>query len=142
MFNYPVKLKRDTQGAYLVTCRDLAEMLSEGNTQEQASCGVLENLVTTIANYIEHRRPVPIASAPEKNEWVIVLPVLVAAKAALWNTMIESGTRKTDLARLLGVHLPQVDRLINVQHSSKIESVEYALSQLGRKLLLQVSRDK
>jgi antitoxin HicB len=141
MFNYPVKLKRDMQGAYLVMCRDLPEMLSEGNTQEQALLKVVDKLVTTIAKYIERRRPVPAASVPEKSEWVIVLPVLVVAKTALWNTMIESGTRKTDLARLLRVHLPQVDRLINVQHSSKIESVEFALSQLGRKLTLQVSRE-
>ncbi|XAV88434.1 MAG: type II toxin-antitoxin system HicB family antitoxin [Candidatus Symbiodolus clandestinus] len=140
MFNYPVKLQRDTQGAYLVTCRDLPDTVSGGNTQEQALEKVVSSLVKTVADYIEHRRPVPLASIPEKNEHVITLPILVVAKTALWNAMVETGTRKTDLARLLGVHLPQVDRLLNVKHSSKIESIESALQRLGRKLRLQVSR--
>ncbi|MEW9889543.1 MAG: type II toxin-antitoxin system HicB family antitoxin [Candidatus Symbiodolus clandestinus] len=76
MFNYPVKLQRDTQGAYLVTCRDLPDTVSGGNTQEQALEKVVSSLVKTVADYIEHRRPVPLASTPEKNEHVITLPIL------------------------------------------------------------------
>lgn len=142
MFNYSVKLERGRPGGYLVTCRDLPEMISNGNTQEHALLKVADSIIKTIANYIEGRRPVPVASVPEKNERPVILPVLITAKTALWNTMIETGTRRIDLARLLGVHLPQVGRLINVQHSSKIESIETALSHLGRKLNVQVIREK
>lgn len=142
MFNYPVKLKRDKRVAYLVTCRDLPEMVSNGNSEEQALTKATEQLVNTIASYVEKRRPIPHASVAEKNESIVRLPILIVAKSVLWNTMIETGTRKIDLARLLGAHLPQVDRLIDLKHSSKIETVELAISKLGRSLELSLNRSK
>jgi antitoxin HicB len=55
-------------------------------------------------------------------------------KAALYNAMIETGTRKADL----GVNAPQVDRLFDVEHSSKVEKVELALAQLERKASVKI----
>ncbi|WP_368639511.1 hypothetical protein ABRZ04_10880 [Castellaniella ginsengisoli] len=52
----------------------------------------------------------------------------------LASEMVRQGIRKADLARALGIHPPQVDRLLDLGHASKIESVEAALSVLGRRL--------
>jgi len=52
-------------------------------------------------------------------------------KAALHNTMIAIGTRKADLARALGMKGAQVDRLLDVFYSSKVETIELALRQLN-----------
>ncbi|WP_254444075.1 hypothetical protein [Klebsiella oxytoca] len=89
---------------------------------------------------IEERRPIPEASQPEEGEYIITLPVLVVMKAALHNAMIASGTRKADLARALGMKGPQIDRLLDVAHSSKVETVELALRQLNREVQLTVSK--
>lgn len=48
--------------------------------------------------------------------------------------MVEQGVGKAELARKLGVNLPQVDRLVDFLHNSKIESVEHALELLGRRI--------
>ena len=66
------------------------------------------------------------------------LPALVAAKVALWNAMQEQGMRKADLARLLNVKPPQVDRLVDFLHSSKIEQLEAALGALGKRIGITV----
>lgn len=84
------------------------------------------------------RRPIPVASAPQADEHIISVPVLVTMKAALYNAMIQTGTRKADLARRLGVNAPQVDRLLDVEHSSKVEKVGLALAQLGRKVSVEI----
>ncbi|WP_377516966.1 helix-turn-helix domain-containing protein [Microbulbifer taiwanensis] len=60
------------------------------------------------------------------------------AKVALWNAMQERGMRKADLARKLGVKPPQVDRLVDFLHSSKIEQVENALQTLGKKIWITI----
>ncbi|MNW20292.1 Antitoxin HicB [compost metagenome] len=52
--------------------------------------------------------------------------------------MIQQGIRKTELARRLGVHNPQVDRLLDLTHSSKLEAVEAAFRELGRRLDISV----
>ncbi|WP_277759582.1 hypothetical protein [Pseudomonas sp. A34-9] len=41
---------------------------------------------------------------------------------------------KAELARRLDVQRPQVDRLVDFLHHSKIANVERALQQLGRRL--------
>ena len=134
MFNYAVKLTHDAEtGDYEVSCRDLPLLHSVGDTVEEALLEAEDGIITAISLEMDMRRPVPVATAPQDGEYVVIVPVLVAMKAALYNAMIETGTRKADLARRLGVNAPQVDRLLDVEHSSKVEKVELALAQLGRK---------
>ena len=57
----------------------------------------------------------------------------------LWNEMYAQKLRKADLARLLNVHTPQVDRLFDLKHSSKIEFVEAAAKVLGKKLTVSLA---
>ncbi|AYA41486.1 hypothetical protein HZS38_14115 [Xenorhabdus nematophila] len=59
-------------------------------------------------------------------------------KAALHNAMIETGTRKSELARKMGQKPTQIDRLLDVEHSSKVETVELALHQLNRNVGVSV----
>jgi antitoxin HicB len=42
--------------------------------------------------------------------------------------------RKADLARLLGVHMPQVDRLLDLRHRSKLEQADAALNAVGYRI--------
>ena len=52
--------------------------------------------------------------------------------------MIKQKVTKTELARRLGVNRPQVDRLVDLLHRSKIEQVEHALRVLGQRIELTV----
>ncbi|MGF7164631.1 antitoxin HicB [Pantoea sp. AN62] len=113
-------------------------MHSVGDTIDGALLEAEDGIVTAISLEMDMRRPIPSASEPQPGEYVVYLPVLVAMKAALYNAMIETGTRKADLARRLGVNGPQVDRLLDVEHSSKVEKVELALAQLGRKAQIEI----
>lgn len=140
MFNYPAKLELDeATGQYVVSCRDLPLMNSVGDSVDSALLESVDGIVTAIAIEIEERRPVPYASAPIAGEHVVTIPVLVTMKAALHNAMIETGTRKAELARRLGQKGPQIDRLLDVEHSSKVETIELALRQLNRDVNISIS---
>lgn len=142
MFNYAVKLQYDEDtGAYIVSCRDLPLMNSVGYSIDEALLEAVDGIVTALSIEIGERRPIPVASAPVKGEHSVILPVLVVMKAALHNAMIETGTRKADLARKLGQKAPQIDRLLDVEHSSKVETVELALHHLNRRVELNIARD-
>lgn len=141
MTNYAVRLDLDdATGAYVVSCRDLPLMNSVGYSVDEALLEAVDGIVTALSIEIDERRPIPMATSPEEGEYVVSLPVLVAMKAALHNAMIETGTRKADLARRLGQKGPQIDRLLDVEHSSKVETVELALHQLQRRVEVNVSR--
>lgn len=141
MFNYAVKLEHDSDtGAWIVSCRDLPLLNSVGDSVNEALLEAVDAAIMALSIEIEERRPIPEASQPEEGEYIITLPVLVVMKAALHNAMIASGTRKADLARALGMKGPQIDRLLDVAHSSKVETVELALRQLNREVQLTVSK--
>ncbi|HMV40413.1 type II toxin-antitoxin system HicB family antitoxin [Plasticicumulans sp.] len=139
MLAYALNVVPDTVG-FMSTCRDLPEFVGVGDSIEDALRLAVEGLETTIGIYIDERRPVPMPSAPEPGEHAVYVPALTAAKALLSNAMIETGWRKADLVRALGVHPPQVDRLLDVNHHSKLDQIEAALLALGRRLVVEVQR--
>jgi antitoxin HicB len=140
MYIYPVSLTHDTvTHSWMASCRDLPLMHSVGDSIENALSEAAFGLVTAIAIEVDERRPIPTGSAAQKDEYAVSVPVLVAMKAALHNAMIETGTRKAELARKLEQKPPQIDRLLDVEHSSRIETVELALRKLNRSVSLTIT---
>ncbi|NHZ98060.1 type II toxin-antitoxin system HicB family antitoxin [Massilia sp. CCM 8734] len=134
MLNYPITLTRDTNGTLLVGFPDFPEAHSVGDDKEDALINAVEALEVALSIYFDERRPIPLPSAADAGDAVVSLPALETAKVLLWNEMYAQKLRKADLARLLNVHTPQVDRLFDLNHSSKIEFVEQAAKALGKKL--------
>lgn len=64
---------------------------------------------------------------------------LEAVKAGVYQAMIEQGLRKADLARRLGWHAPQVDRLFDLRHASRLDQLEAAAHALGRHIEVRVA---
>ncbi len=44
---------------------------------------------------------------------------------------------KAELARRLNCHLPQVDRLLDLMHSSRLDQLEAAFHALGKQLSIE-----
>jgi antitoxin HicB len=55
--------------------------------------------------------------------------------------MRKQGVRKAELARRLRWHGPQVDRLFDFRHASRLDQIEAAFSALGAKLDVDVTMD-
>ena len=54
--------------------------------------------------------------------------------------MRDQGVGRAELARRLRWHLPQVVRVLDLRHASKMEQVETALAALGLRLIVDVAR--
>ena len=137
MFSYAVKVHAEA-GSFWSSCRDIPEAHSAGDTVEELLANAVEGLELALTIYVDQSRPIPLPSAPVEGERVVHLPTLVAAKVSLWNAMREADMRKADLARLLNSSQTNVDRLVDFEHSSKIEQVEAALAALGKRLAVSV----
>lgn len=134
---YPVKLTR-ADGVVMVTCPDLPEFSSVGDTDDEALREAVDGLETTLQMYMQDRRDIPTPSERKRGQRLVDLPPLAVAKLGLYRAMQARQLRKADLARLLGVHLPQVDRLLDLRHSSKLEQVDAALNAVGYRIELAV----
>ena len=62
------------------------------------------------------------------------MPTLTAVKVILYQGMRDDGVGKAELARRLGWHLPQVDRVLDIQHRSRMDQMDAALGVIDRQL--------
>ncbi|TWC27689.1 MULTISPECIES: type II toxin-antitoxin system HicB family antitoxin [unclassified Pseudomonas] len=136
MYDYAIRFERDDTPGLAVFCRDLPQFHSYGDDEQHAVSEAVDGIETTLSIYVDERRAIPAASAPDADELVVHLPAVTVAKIVLWNAMMERDMRKADLCRLLGVHQAQGDRLVDFLHTSKMEQLEAALHTLNVKLRL------
>jgi antitoxin HicB len=130
MLSYPVTIERE-KGQVLVDFPDFPEAHTYGDDLDEALVRASDALATIMEAYIRDRQRIPKPSRVPRARRV-QLPALIAAKVELYQAMLDSGMTKTELARRLNWHLPQVDRLFDVHHGSKLEQIEAAAFALGK----------
>lgn len=139
-FAYPATVTKDEASFYLVTFPDVPEAGTDDPDRATALAEAVDALACALEGYIEARRPLPAPSPLQEGQALVVLPPLMAAKAALYLAMVESGTSNVTLARQLGTAENAVRRLLNLRHRSHIGEVDRALAALGRRLVVAVER--
>jgi antitoxin HicB len=135
-FIYPAKIEADEDGFFLVTFKDLPFAVTDGKTHQEAMNAATDCLEEAIAMCIDDGLLVPFPSKQCKDEIGIVLPTLMAAKAALYITIKKKGLTKASFARLLNVNEKESRRLLDPHHKTKIPRINEALSALGNKLVI------
>ena len=135
MLTYPIALE-DDDGTLLATSPDFPELTTFGIDREDALGRAADALEEAIAARIHDGRDIP---SPSRGRQVAVLPTLTAVKVMLYQGMREQGIGKAELARRLGWHLPQVDRILDVRHNSRMDQVDAAMGAIGRHLHVKVS---
>ena len=138
MFNYPVTLTPDGD-TVLVTFADVPEAITFGTSVEDALAQAADALETGLSFYVDARKALPPASAPQPGQATVRPSALECAKLGVYQAMVDQGMRKSELARRLGWHMPQVDRLFDLRHASKIDQIEAAAHVLGKHLEITVS---
>ena len=130
MIAYPILLE-DDDGTVLVTSPDFPELTTFGDDPEEAVARAVDALEEAIAARIHDRRDIP---APTEGRTYAFLPTLTSVKVILYQGMRDQGVGKAELARRLGWYLPQVDRVLDVQHRSGLDLMDAALGAIGRRL--------
>ena len=71
---------------------------------------------------------------PSPGDTCVQLPTLTVVKVILYQGMRDQNIGKAELARRLGWHLPQVDRVLNVNHHSRLDQMDAALGAIGLRI--------
>jgi antitoxin HicB len=138
MLRYPVTLKRDTNGTMRVEFPDVPEANTFGEDADEALIEAVDALESALSLYVEDRRDIPKPSQVKARGKAVILPGLTEAKLALDSTMRANRVGKAELARRLDWHLPQVDRLLDLLHASRLDQLEAAFRVLGKRLAVEI----
>ena len=134
---YPAHIQKDSDG-YTVSFRDIPEALTCGDSSEEALVNAQDALITAMEFYFEDRRSIPLPSSPKKDEHLIELPPSVYSKVFLLNELINQRITNAELARRMNIKPQEVQRIIDLSHNTKIDTLSSAISTLGKSLTVEV----
>lgn len=137
MLRYPAVFEPDS-GGFVVTFRDIPEAITQGDTLDEARSMAADALLTAMDFYFEDKRPVPVPSKAKKGEELIALPASVSAKVLLLNEMLAQKVTPSELARRLNTRPQDINRIVNLGHATKIDTIAEALEALGKHLDISV----
>lgn len=137
-FQYSVMLTPAEEGGYVVTCRDLPELVTQGETVEDALEQATDAMDEVFATYLTEGLDFPQPSKAKRRERLVAPPAETVTKAALYVAMRRAGISKVQLAKRLGVDEKEVRRLLDPHYGSKLPRIAKAISLLGQRLVIGV----
>jgi len=137
--DYPIRLQKDGDSV-LATSPDFPELTTFGSNREDALHHAADALEEAIAARIAARESVPLPSRRRMAR--VPVSSQVSAKILLYRAMRQKGMRKADLARALNWKGPQVDRVLDVRHATRLDAVDQAMRALGKRLVIEATDER
>lgn len=135
-FGYAVKLTTAEEGGFVVTCRDLPQLVTQGEDLAGALVEAADAMDEVFAAYMQGGMHFPSPTKAKRGEHMVSPPAETVAKAALYVAMHEAGITKVQLARKLGVDEKEVRRLLDPHYGSKLPRIAQAITALGHRLVI------
>ncbi|OQP84608.1 hypothetical protein BTR14_18425 [Rhizobium rhizosphaerae] len=126
---------------WLVTSEDFPELVTFGQTQEEACRNGRDAIEEAIAGRIADGEDIPLPLNDDECNGgrLIELPMMIHLKAAIYMIMRSKGWTRADLQRALGwAHREQIDRLFRLEHQTKLDSIQEAFKALGAPLKIEI----
>ncbi|HCB2900898.1 hypothetical protein ACK6SN_01085 [Proteus mirabilis] len=141
MFNYPATSHFDEESeTYEITYRDFDNIHAVAYTEDDIELEASDILHVGLEEFISSKMPIPMPSEPQSGDFIVYLPPISCLKIALHNAMLTTKTKKADLARKMNLNSAQIERLLDINQTSKIDSLEQALYLLGYHIAISVHK--
>ena len=137
-YNYPAEIERDEDGRYVVEFPDFGWGATDGATRNEALAEARDLLRELIAATMREGKDLPKRSRVTRHQTLVVPPVPIALKAALYGAFREAGVSQRRLARDLDVAESEVRRMLNPDHATKSATMDRALRMLGKRVSVTV----
>jgi antitoxin HicB len=141
-FGYRFTLEPQKNGWLLVRFPGIPEALTEGETEAEARANALDCVITALEGYMKAGKPLPRQGATHSGPDRAVLPSLVTAKLAVYETMREHGWSKFKLAKQLDMPENSVRRLLDLRHSSHMWIIDEALAKMNAELPIDLPKPR
>ena len=137
-YNYPAEVERDEDGRYVVAFPDFGWGATDGATLDEALAEARDLLRELIAATMREGEGLPKPSRATRRRPLVVPPVPIALKAALYEAFRKAGMSQRRLARDLDIAESEVRRMLNPDHATKAATLDRALRRLGKHVSVTV----
>jgi len=137
-FVYPATLRPEKRGGFTVQFPDLPEAITSGKNRADALLQAADCLEEAVAGRIADGLKVPVPTVARRNHVQVALPAPMAAKAALYLAIQETGLSNSELGRKLGLDEKEIRRMLKPRHATKLSRIQTALDFLGKRLVVSL----
>lgn len=141
-FGYRYRLERQDNGRWLLRFPGIPEALTEGETEQEARANAVDCVLAALEGYMKAGKALPRQGAGHSGQNRAILPSLVTAKLAVYETMRNHGWSKLKLAKELGMPENSVRRLLDLRHSSHMWVIDEALAKMNAELAIDLPKAK
>lgn len=135
-FEYAVRLAPAAEGVFVVTCRDLPQLVTQGDDLDHALSEAADAMDEVFAAYMRAGLAFTAPTKARRGERLVSPPAGTMAKAALYVAMREAGITKVQLATRLGVDEKEVRRMLDPHYGSNLPRIAQAIATLGHRLVI------
>jgi antitoxin HicB len=129
----------DAEGGFVVTLSGFDWGVTQAETLAEALAMAQALLIDILQHLIRRGEDIPAPRRQARRKlFAIPLPPLAAAKIELYRLLRQTGTRKSELARRMGISKTNIDRLFDLTHASRMELLDAAFHALGKQLVIEV----
>ena len=139
-FNYPAEIERDEDGRFVVTFPDFGWGGTDGATRDEALDEAKDLLRELITTTMRKGRDLPEPSHASKRQPLVIPPLQIALKAALYEAYRLANISQRCLARKLNIAENEVRRMLNPDHATKAATIDAVLRRLGARISLTVEK--
>ncbi len=139
MIKYRVKLTPDDNDTFLVTSPDFPEVITFGDTRNDALKYAAGAFREIIAGYMHDKKPIPSPSKVRAKDDFITLPLQTELKIRMYESLRDSGMKKSELARKMKLHRQEMERLLDFNKSTNLDRIESAFAAMGKRISFEVS---
>ena len=137
-YNYPAEVERDEDGRFIVVFRDFGWGATDGATLDEALTEARDLLRELIASTMRDGDDLPAPTPAAGHQSIVVPPLLIALKAALYEAFRKAGVSQRQFARDLDIAESEVRRMLNPDHATRVATIDRALQRLGKRISVTV----
>lgn len=134
---YPVEFVSEDNGTITVYVPDIPGCHTFGEDRGQALTRAVDAAEGMISAMIADGEEIPPPS-DSRGRPAITIPPMTVARIGLYRAMRQAGIERAELAHRMGWRRAEVDRVLDLNRSARLEFVEAALRALGKHIQIQV----
>ena len=138
MLLYPATIRPDGK-TFTLIFPDIPGAHTNGDSKADVLAHAPDALHTAISMLMEKNLDIPERGKLRRGAALAGLGSVTSdAKVGLYKALRSRGVRKAELARRMGIHKQQIDRLLDIDHASRIEQLEAAFAALQMRLTVNI----
>ena len=138
-FNYPVIiLEQGPAGGFVAIFPDVPEVCAHGENEGEVLLAAEGALDDALAGRLRGYQSLPVIGRTAPAQHAVQPSALKRAKLSIYAAMMAQGISKSELARRLGWHRMQIERLFDLRNATRMNHIEAAAHALGLSVKIDI----